>query len=61
MHFGFGSFGLDLGPLSLLFFFPDGVFPNDSGAGLNIIDVWSVDAIRVSDSKFNVSQDEYSL
>ncbi len=43
------------------FFFPDGVFPNVSGAGLNIINIWSVDAITVSDSKFNVSQDEYSL
>ncbi len=47
MHFGFHSFGLDLGPLSLLRFFLDGVFPNVSGAGLNIIDIWSVDAIRV--------------
>ncbi len=55
-------FQLGLGSSLFAPFFPQmGVFPNVSGAGLNIIDIWSVDAIRVSDSKFNVSQDGYSV
>jgi len=38
------------------FFSQMGFFPNVSGAGLNIIDIWSVDAIRVSGSKCDVSR-----
>jgi hypothetical protein len=33
-----------------------GFFPNVWGAGLNIIDMWSVHAIRFSGSKCNVSR-----
>ncbi len=55
-------FRLALGSSLFAPFFPQmGIFLNVSGAGLNIIDIWSVDIIRVSDSKFNVSQDEYSI
>jgi hypothetical protein len=58
MHFGFRSFGLDLGPLSSLLFFLDGVFPNVSGAGLNIMDMVCRCNQGFSDFKFNGSQDE---